>query len=316
MAKSQAAFRRLTTLLLLTPWLVAACAAGGPTPGESPRARGGAASGPHVPPPAVAPASAPATPTERAAARQARRANEPVIVDALAADDRSDEDRTLDVQRQPGRLLKFYGVRPGLRVAELMVGAGYTAELLARVVGAKGKVYAQNNRYVLERFAQGPWSERLDKPVMSHVQRVDRELDDPLPAEARGLDLVLCVLFYHDTVWMGADRAAMNRAVFEALRPGGVYGIVDHSASPGDGLAVAKSLHRIEEASVIREVQNAGFRLQSSASFLSNPDDTRDWDASPRAAGERRGTSDRFVLAFVKPQAGDSGSSSTLPSSP
>lgn len=210
----------------------------------------------------------------------------------------------LDAQRRPREVLEFFGVHPGQRVAEIMAGQGYTTELLARVVGPSGTVYAQNNAFVLERFAAGPWSERLAKPTLANVKRVDRELDSPLPAEARGLDLVLMVLFYHDSVWMGADRRAMNQAIYSALRPGGVYGVVDHSARPGDGVSVAKSLHRIEESTVIREIEGVGFRLEASADYLRNAEDPRDWNAAPSAAGARRGTSDRFVLAFVKPSEG------------
>jgi predicted methyltransferase len=107
---------------------------------------------------------------------------------------------------------------------------------------------------------------------------------------------------YHDTVWMKADRERMNRAVYAALKPGGVYGIVDHSAVAGSGVADVESLHRIDESALRREVEAAGFRLAAEGDFLRNPDDARDWSASPRSAGERRGKSDRFVLKFVKPE--------------
>jgi predicted methyltransferase len=93
----------------------------------------------------------------------------------------------------------------------------------------------------------------------------------------------------------------MNRAIFAALRPGGVFGIVDHSARPGSGVADVKTLHRIEESVVRQEVEAAGFQLAARAEFLRNPDDRRDWNDSPSAAAERRGRSDRFVLKFVKP---------------
>jgi predicted methyltransferase len=230
---------------------------------------------------------------ERAAPDAAARA-------AAAAPDRSDADRALDAGRHPGELLAFAGVEPGMRVAELGAGGGYTAELLARAVGSSGMVYGQNSRVILERFAEKPWSERLAKPVMKNVVRVDREFDDPLPPDARDLDVVLINLFYHDTVWMGVDRARMNRAVHAALRPGGAYVVVDHSGKSGSGTTETQTLHRIEEAVVRREIEAAGFRLAASADFLRNPDDRRDWSASPRTAGERRGTSDRFVLRFEK----------------
>jgi len=136
---------------------------------------------------------------------------------------------------------------------------------------------------------------------MANVTRVDRELDDPLPPEAQNLDAVFLVLVYHDTVWQGVDRARMNAAIFRALRPGGVYVIVDHSARAGTGTADVQTLHRIDEEVVKTEVPQAGFKLAAEGDFLRNPSDPRDWNASPRAAAEKRGTSDRFALKFVKP---------------
>jgi predicted methyltransferase len=220
---------------------------------------------------------------------------------AVDAPDRSSADRALDEGRRPAEVLAFLGIRPGMRVAELGAGLGYTAELLARIVGPKGVVYAQNDKFILERFAEGPWSARLQKPVMKNVVRVDREFDDPLPPEARDLDAVLMILFYHDTVWLGTDRARMNAAVFRALKPGGVFAIVDHSAKAGSGLSDVQTLHRIDEETLRKEVEAAGFRFKAASDVLRNPSDTRDWNASPLAVGERRGTSDRFTIDFVKP---------------
>src|SRR5688572_24095114 len=220
---------------------------------------------------------------------------------AVDAPDRAPEDRALDTGRDPARTLAFFGIAPGMRVAEIGAGGGYTTELLVRIVGPQGRVYGQNSPFILARVAQAPWTARLAKPVMKNVVRLDREFDDPFPSDLRNLDAVLMVLLYHDTVWMKVDRARMNRAAFDALAPGGVYGIVDHSAKSGRGLADVESLHRIDEANVRSEVEAAGFRLAADADFLRNRQDARDWSPSPRAAGERRGTSDRFVLRFVKP---------------
>jgi len=220
---------------------------------------------------------------------------------AVDASDRIAADRALDAGRHPAEYLAFFQIKPGMHVAELGAGGGYTSELLARVVGPKGKVYGQNSPFILEHFAEKPWSERLKKPVNANIVRVDREFDNPLPDDVQHLDAVLMVLFYHDTVWMKTDRAKMNSAVFRALKKGGVFGIVDHAAAPGHGVDDAKTLHRIEESVVKREVEAAGFKLDAEADFLDNPDDHHDWSASPGAAGKRRGTSDRFVLRFVKP---------------
>ena len=220
---------------------------------------------------------------------------------ALDAPDRSDADKKLDAGRHSAELLAFFGVNQGMKVGELGAGTGYTAELLARVVGPSGAVYGQNSKFLLERFAEKPWSERLAKPVMKNVVRVDREFDDPLPPEAKNLDAVLMVLFYHDTVWMRTDRPKMLRAIWNALKPGGVFGVVDHSGRAGTGVTEVETLHRIEEKVVRDEIQAVGFRLEAEGSFLRNEGDKRDWNASPMKAGEQRGTSDRFVLKFVKP---------------
>jgi predicted methyltransferase len=219
----------------------------------------------------------------------------------VAAPDRSEADRALDAGRKPAELLRFLAVKPGMRVADLMSGGGYTAELLARAVGPDGKVWSQNNAFVTKRFAEKPWSARLATPAMKNVVRVDRELESPLPADAKDLDLVVMVLFYHDTVWQETDRAKMNRAIFDALRPGGAYVVIDHSGRAGTGATETQTLHRIEEKIVRDEIENAGFRLAGEAQFLRNAGDARDWNASPTAAGEKRGTSDRFVLKFVRP---------------
>lgn len=243
------------------------------------------------------PSTSAATATEVAIAPAAlARAKE--IVDAP---DRAAEDKTLDAGRHPAETLAFFGIAPGMHVAEIVAGFGYTTELLARAVGPTGVVYGQNNKFVLERFAEKSWSARLAKPINKNVVRVDRELDDPLPAEAKNLDAVIDVLFYHDTVWMKTDRAKMNERIFAALKSGGVYGIIDHSGRPGTGTSENETLHRIEEKVVREEVLKAGFMLAAEASFLKNASDTRDWNASPRAAADKRGTSDRFALKFVKP---------------
>lgn len=242
---------------------------------------------------AAAPAQAPA------GAPGAARTPAEIVADPA----RPADERALDAGRKPEALLGFLALRPGMRVADLGAGFGYTTFLLARAVGPRGVVFAQNNRFVVERFLGAAWSERLRTPEFANVVRVDREFDDPLPPEARELDLVINVLFYHDTFWQGTDRAAMNQAIFAALRPGGAYVIVDHSARPGAGGSESQTLHRVEEATVEAEVLQAGFVKARSAEFLRNPADARDWNASPRAAAEagRRGTADRFVLEFRRP---------------
>jgi predicted methyltransferase len=227
----------------------------------------------------------------------------PSAVSALAravvsAPDRAAADRRKDEERRPAELLSFAGVAPGMRVAVLVAGTGYTTELLARAVGPGGTVYAENPSFTLATGREA-WAARLATPVMKRVVRVDRELEDPLPADARDLDLVLVNLVYHDMVWMGLDRDRVNLAVFHALRPGGKYVVVDRSARPGSGLADARTLHRIDQSAVTEEVRRAGFELADEGDFLRNASDRLDSSVPPGTADD---TSDRFVLAFVRPR--------------
>lgn len=274
---------------------------GNKTPPASPTAAAPSATTANVAAAGPAAAASAAAPNEAASPAAESPADVATYRAIVGAPDRDDADKKLDEGRHPAELLAFIGVKPGWRVAELGAGGGYTSELLARAVGPSGVVYGQNTPAILQRFAEKPWSERLAKPVMKNVVRADREFDDPLPKEAHDLDAVVIVLFYHDTVWQKVDRDKMNHAILAALKPGGEYVIVDHSARAGSGIADTQTLHRIDEPVVKDEVTRAGFKLVSEADFLRNPQDPRDWSTSPRVAGERRGTSDRFVLKFVKP---------------
>jgi predicted methyltransferase len=219
----------------------------------------------------------------------------------LNAPDRSADDRALDAGRKPEFLLSFLDIKPGMKVADLAAGGGYTTEFLRRAVGPEGKIYGQNSPELLKRFLEQPWAARLARPGNDKIVSVARAFDDPLPDDARDLDIVTMVLFYHDLYWVGTDRAKMNAAIFKALKPGGIYCIVDHSGKPGTGSSEVKTIHRIEEKEVLSDITKAGFKLIAESNFLRNPSDTRDWNDSPREAGARRGTSDRFVLKFQKP---------------
>jgi predicted methyltransferase len=210
--------------------------------------------------------------------------------------DRSDADRVIDQRREPQKLLEFYAVRPGMRVFDMSTGRGHNTELLARVVGPKGRVYAHGSPNLMFPAAKTAFEERMKSPAMANVVPVVRDFEDPFPPDVRNLDLVTFNFNYHDTVWLGTDRAKMNRAVFQALKPGGVYIVADHSAKPGAGAGVAKSLHRIEESIVRQEVQAAGFKLVETGNFLRNPEDPRDVPVSKNPV-----RNDEFVLKFVKP---------------
>jgi predicted methyltransferase len=283
---------RLVGLLGATA-LMTAVGCGGETaanagPASAPPASSGGAAAPVASaPPAAPPVSPPLSADD--------------IRAIVSASDRTDQDKKMDAGRHPAELLAFLGVGHGMSVADLGAGGGYTTELLARAVGSDGKVYAQNDPDLLKRFLEKIWSARLALPADRGVVRADRTFDDPLPPEAKNLDLVVNVLTYHDTVWVGVDRAKMNHAVFDALKPGGAYVIVDSSAKDGDGIKDVKTLHRIEQSVVESELKAAGFTLAAKGDFLHNPADARDWSSSPREAGAKLGTEDRFVLKFVRP---------------
>lgn len=213
----------------------------------------------------------------------------PESIDRIVADpQRSATDRTNDVRRKPLEMLAFIGVVPGMRALDVSAGGGYTSELIARAVGARGTVYAQSTKpspRLLERVKAVP-----------NIVVVARRLDDPAPPEAKGLDLVTLMFNYHDLGHLGIDRARLNRALFAALKPGGMYVVADHSGRPGTGISESGTLHRIEEAFLRQEVEAAGFRLAAQGAFLRNPGDPRD-----RETPDPPQPKDEFVLKFVKP---------------
>jgi len=237
------------------------------------------------------PESRPSTQTDRAAYE--------AVVDAP---DRSEADRKLDPGRHPMEMLEFLRVTPGMKVLDLGAGGGYTTELIARAVAPGGVVYMQNDPNWLP-FLNDAIAERFTHPAMQGVARADVPFDAPVPAQAKDLDLAVMNVIYHDIANMPVDRAFMNKLIFDALRPGGVYVVIDSSAKDGTGFSETKTLHRIDESVVRDEVQKAGFRLDGEGNFLRNPNDSRDWNSSPGAAAKegKRGTSDRFALRFVKP---------------
>jgi len=211
--------------------------------------------------------------------------------------ERSDADRARDEDFQPDTLLLFQVVLPGMRIAEIGAGDGYFTELLVRVAGPKGKVYAQNPPRYPDARTERRLTARLKQPVMANVTMVRRAFDSPLPPEARDLDLVVANYSYHMAVALGANRNRMNRAVFEALKPGGFYVVTDHSARKGRAFSDAVGLSRVEDAAVGAEVEAAGFKLVERAGFLASRGDPLTVPAV--GSGVR---ADAYSLKFVKPK--------------
>ena len=208
----------------------------------------------------------------------------------LAAADRSDADRQTDQRRDALKLLTFLGPKTGWTALDMGAGAGYSTELLARSVGPGGKVFGQNDK-PNEKFEV-----RRGSPAMGNAVAWVHPYDDPA-AGLPPLDLITFLFAYHDTTFMEVDRAQMNKALFAALKPGGILVVADHAARPEDGAKVGKLYHRIAEATVRTELETAGFRFVESADFLRNPDD-------PRTAIVFRSPIkvDEFVLKFAKPR--------------
>ena len=207
----------------------------------------------------------------------------------LASPIRTDRDRGMDERRHPVELLQFAQVRPGMQVLDVASGGGYTSQLLALAVGPSGKLWAQTPQ------PGATLKERLAANPQTGIVVAARPFNDPVPPEAAPLDLVTLILNYHDISYLPVDRDAMNRKIFAALKPGGRYVVIDHSALPGTGITAGKTLHRIEEAFVVAEIRRAGFVLDGEGTFMRSARDTR--DKSSNEPG-----SDRFVLRFVKPR--------------
>jgi predicted methyltransferase len=222
------------------------------------------------------------------------------IAAALADKARPAADTARDVARKPGELLAFAEVKPGQKVADFMMGGGYFTRILSPAVGPTGKVYAyQSSEFIKFRAAYGTEQSTVAADYKNVVP-----LTAPIAAAGLpdGLDLVLTVQNYHDMhlkAFPAETADTVNKEVFKALKPGGLYVIVDHAAAPGAPLTVADTQHRIDEAITKREVEAAGFKLVAEDKMLANPADPHDklvFDPSIR------GKTDQFVLKFRKPK--------------
>jgi predicted methyltransferase len=215
------------------------------------------------------------------------------IAAIVASPDRSAADRTNDIRRKPAEMLAFIGVREGMVALDVSAAGGYTTELIARAAGPTGRVYGQTPR-------PDPRQRVAERAkTLSNIVPVVRPFENPAPPElaSNAFDLVTLMFNYHDFGHMGVDRAQMNRAVFAALKPGGLYVVADHSGRPRTGISESKTLHRIEEAFLRKEVEAAGFHLVAEGGFLRNPNDPRD-----RETPDPPQPKDEFVLKFRKPQ--------------
>ena len=207
-------------------------------------------------------------------------------------------------QSKLSELIRFARVDAGCTVIDVYPGDGEWTRLFSDTVGPKGRVYSFVPAEVAH-FKNDPLGsmQALAKEAgRENVEAVSADLT-AMPEVTQPADVLWLHLFYHDlhTDLMkarGATAADFNRAVFERLKPGGAYVIIDHAAAIGTGASNAQSLHRIEPASVHKEVEAAGFVLDAQSTLLANKDDPHSIKAFDPAI---KGETDRFVYRFVKP---------------
>jgi len=208
---------------------------------------------------------------------------------------RPQTDIARDVNRKPQEVMAFAGVKPGMKIAELAPGGGYYTRLLSAAVGPPGKVY------VIASPRQAARPGGLDTlnglaAVLPNIVVVTSEytaLSLPEP-----VDVVWTTENYHDFHnGPTANIAALNTSVFNALKPGGIFYVEDHSAADGAGLDATSKVHRMDEALAKTELTAAGFTLDAESNLLRNPADNK--AGSNSEAGHF--VTDRFMLRMKKP---------------
>ncbi len=249
---------------------------------------------------AVALMLAPAALVTSAEAWAAKKGAANPVATALADGRRSNEDVARDARSKPAEVIAFAGVKPGMHVADLVIGQGYYSKIFAALVGPGGKVWAWQPG---EFAAFSPaYKEPLNylPPAFPNLTANGNEFRDFAPPA--GLDVAFTNQNYHDfhlRAFPATTASTINAKVFAALKPGGVYVIIDHYALAGAEVGVtAQTLHRIDPAVVRREVEAAGFVFDGSSDLLRNPADPKTanvFDASIK------GKTDQFMLRFKKP---------------
>jgi predicted methyltransferase len=224
------------------------------------------------------------------------------IASAVADTSRPDADRQRDANRKPAEVLEFAGVKPGAQVAELLPGGGYFTRLFSKAVGSSGHVYALVPAPLTDAPADVPdFAARVKAiaadPNYSNVSVVVEpysQLGVPAP-----VDMVWTSQNYHDLHnFPGLDVGVFNKMVFDDLKPGGIYLILDHAAAAGSGARDTKTLHRIDPETVKAEVLAAGFKLVGSSDLLHQPGDDHTLKVFDPSI---RGKTDQFILKFRKP---------------
>ena len=238
-----------------------------------------------------------------AAETMSTESNASVYEAAVASDARPESDRDRDAERKPAAVLEFLGIEPGMTVLDMFTGGGYYAEIISGVVGEEGKVIAHSNQAYLG-FVGDAFKERFDSGRLTNVEVLMAE-NNELSLEADSLDAVMLVLSFHDLYhsdpengWPRIDGPAFLAELMKGLKPGGIVAIIDHYAEAGAPAETGDTLHRIDPAIVVTDMEAAGFVLDGQSDLLRNPND----DLTRIVfAPELRGKTDRFMMRFKNP---------------
>jgi len=222
---------------------------------------------------------------------------------ALADPARLPGDRVLDERRQTARLLRFFRIEPDMTVADLYAGSGYWTEAVSLVVGPRGRVLSHNSRASQERAGED-LEGRFAGGRLPNVERLLAS-DEKLSLPAGSLDVVLLLNAYHEAYhtersapWAPLDGPMLLATIHQALKPGGVLGVVDQLADPAMPAASAAFLGRIDASRLQADIEAAGFVLESRSDMLRNPGDDRRVSVFEPGVSE---SADRLVLRFRKP---------------
>lgn len=218
------------------------------------------------------------------------------VAAALADPARSAADKGLDGTRHAADILAFTGVKPGDKVADIYPGGGYYTRLFSKAVGPAGKVYG------VFKTVSANAAKLDDDPAFANIVVMGGEWTAMKPEP---LDLIFNSQFYHDLYnpeyGAAGGPAAMptiNKAFFDALKPGGTYVVIDHASAAGSGEKDVGTLHRIDEEAVVKGLTAVGFVLEGRSQVLRNPADPRTANVFDPGI---RGKTDQFVLKFRKP---------------